>query len=163
MSLDLQRRSNRPLTHFACKHLDAFLKDKVEPFEDTLCNTKVKYEIGLRRQHTFTVYLYNTSLLEITLVDEEPIHVAVCVGNLFSNDGHPTKTTIERLNGLLDELGHHGIIANGVRVFKDRIENIFYLGKGDNKIAVGRQYAKNVILRPDPYDFYIEASDLSVK
>jgi hypothetical protein len=96
------------------------------------------------------------------LPDEQPFYLSVGLGEYFDGYGCPTRTTVERLNGLLDCLGFHGVIPEGVRVFRDSIEDIFYLGKGDNKIAVGKRYAKNIMLQTDPEDFIVQTSDMVV-
>lgn len=161
MTASIQRRSNRPLTKFACDHLDSFLKGKVEMLFVRNENTSVEARIWPNGVSTFAAFLYDTEILTVILEYGEPTSVIVGIGNSFTPEGYPKKTTIERLNGLLDELGGHGILPEGVRIFKDRIENLFYLGKGDNKIAVGKGLALIVRLEPDPEDFLIESSDLT--
>lgn len=163
MTATIQRRSNRPLTQYACDFLDSFLKDKLEPCEYCNENTAIKCSIN-KSSYTnifrFNVSLYGTEILELLMCNDDPIHVKVSIGSHFTVEGYPKKTTIERLNGLLDELGAHMILPEGVRIFKDRIENLFYLGKGDNKIAIGKGLATEVILLPDPDEFLVKASDL---
>lgn len=158
MTAPIQRRSNRPLTKFACDYLDEFLKGKLKFRYDKNENTSIEARVGPNGVSTFAVFLYDTEILTVLLECGEPTSVIVSVGNSFTPEGYPKKTTIERLNGLLDELGGHGILPEGVRIFKDRIENLFYLGKGDNKIAVGRRLAMTVRLEPDPEDFLIKSS-----
>lgn len=157
------KRSNRPVTQFACDHLEKFLLGKEEPGTYFLHNTYVKCTEE-RNSTTFTASLRESEILTVSLSlpEEEPVLVNVSVSDYFTFDGKPTKTVVERLNGLLDTLGIHGIIPEGVRIFKDRDEDMFYLGKGDDKIAVGRKYARNVRLNPDPEEFSIQSSDLGV-
>lgn len=157
------RRSNRPLTQFACRLTEDFLLGKLEPKKYIVNNTRVDCTEN-KTSTTLTVRLFNAQILTVSLSlpKEEPLHVSIGIGDVFTNTGHPTRTSIERLNGLLDSLGIHGIIPEGVRVFKDSRNDMFYLGKGENKIPVGEHYARNVTLRPDPHEFIVEASDLAV-
>lgn len=164
MTATIQRRSNRPLTKYACDFLDDFLKGKLESLQDSNENTAVKCSItksSAAEVASFSVFLYRAEILQVMMVNEDAASVKVSIGDHFTDEGYPKKTTIERLNGLLDELGCHGIIPEGVRIFKDRIENLFYLGKGDNKIAVGKGLATRVMLAPDSEEFVIQATDLN--
>ena len=157
------KRSNRPVTQFVCDHLEKFLLGKEKPGTYFLHNTYAKC-IEDKHSTTFTASLRESDILTVTLSlpDEQPVLVNVSVSDYFAFDGRPTKTVVERLNGLLDTLGIHGAIPEGVRIFKDRDEGIFYLGKGENKIAVGRKYARNIRLSPDPEEFSIQSSDLGM-
>ena len=158
------RRSNRPLTQFACELLDKFMLGKLEPGFYENCNTSVEC-LEDRATKTVVISLFNRPIINLSLMlpDEEPFYLSVGLGEYFDGFGLPTKTTVERLNGLLDGLGFHGVIPEGVRVFKDPVESMVYLGKGDNKIAVGKKYAKNIILDTASEDFRVKASDLVAK
>jgi hypothetical protein len=157
------RRSNKPLTQQAVKLLDEFMLGKLEPSEHEFCNTKVECTES-KSAKTISVSLFDSQIinLSLSLPDEQPFYLSVGLGEYFDGYGCPTRTTVERLNGLLDCLGFHGVIPEGVRVFRDSIEDIFYLGKGDNKIAVGKRYAKNIMLQTDPEDFIVQTSDMVV-
>lgn len=163
MTATIQRRSNRPLTQYACDFLDDFLKGKLDSCEYSNENTAVKCIVSkspVTTIESFEVSLYSAKILEVVVSGGKAIFVKVSTGSHFTIEGYPKKTTIERLNGLLDELGGHMVIPEGVRIFKDRIENLFYLGKGDNKIAIGKGLATEIILQPDPTEFKVQASDL---
>jgi hypothetical protein len=140
------------------------LLGKEEPGTYFLHNTYVKCTHE-RNSCTLIVSLRESEILTVSLSlpDEKPVLVNVSISDYLTFDGRPTKTVIERLNGLLDMLGIHGIIPEGVRIFKDRENHVFCLGKGDNKINVGRKYAKNIMLSPDPRDFVVQSSDLGIK
>ena len=137
---------------------------RLEPGTYENCNTKVECTED-RTVKTVIVSLFDDPIvnLALSLPDEKPFYLAVCIGDYFDGFGCPTKTTVERLNGLLDGLGFHGVIPSGVRVFRDPIENTFYLGKGADKIPVGKKYAKNIILDTESEEFSVQASDLSLK
>ena len=51
-------------------------------------------------------------------------------GDFYDSKGRPSRTTRERLNGLLDALGQNGFIPEGVRVFI-REDGSCNIGKGD--------------------------------
>lgn len=157
------RRSNRPVTEFACNLTNRFLMGTLEPGKQALNNTSVSCTESKSAVNLF-VDLFDHTILDILLAlpTEEPIHVRISVGDYFDGYGHPTKTTIERLNGLLDCIGSHGIIPEGVRIFKDRSTDTFYLGKGDKRIPVGKKYARNVFLKPNCDEFIIEYSDIDL-
>lgn len=152
-------RSNRPLTQFAVDHLQGFLLGKATSYEVTKGNTEIRCKIGEQYQ-TFTVSLHNSPILELVTEDWEPLPPTISFGQRFTFEGHPTSTTIERLNGLLDRLGEFEVIAKGVRVFHNKEAGAYYLGKGEECVAVGAQYARNVMLEPDPDRFAIRATDL---
>jgi hypothetical protein len=152
-------RSNRPLTQFAADHIEGFLLGKAINYEATKGNTTVRSRIGEQYQ-TFTVLLHGSPILELVAEDWDPLPLAVSIGQRFTFDGHPTSTTIERLNGLLDRLGELDVIPPGVRIFHNKDAGAYCLGKGDEYVAVGAQYARNVVLEPDPDRFQIRATDL---
>lgn len=157
------RRSNRPVTEFACNLTSRFLMGTLEPGKQTLNNTSVSC-IESKSAVNLLVDLFDHAILDILLAlpTEDPIHVRISIGNYFDGYGNPTKTTVERLNGLLDCIGCHGIIPEGVRIFKDRGTDTFCLGKGDKYIPVGKKYAKNVFLKPDCDEFVVEYSDIEL-
>jgi hypothetical protein len=147
MTATTAKRSNRPLTQFACRHLVFFLQRKYQSSgKRTEGNTTVCYEIEQRCQR-FTVYLFEDPILVVTLDEWKPFSVCVSFTGFYDSYGQPSKTTCERLNGLLDELGAQHIIPSGVRVFRGTHDTT-YLGKGDDKVAVGRELADSVFLRP---------------
>ena len=51
-------------------------------------------------------------------------------GDFYDSKGRPSRTTRERLNGLLDALGTAGFIPEGIRAFL-RDDNGCYIGKGE--------------------------------
>lgn len=157
--MNYTRRSNKPVTQFACNYLDDFLKDKLESCTERSENTLIDCRIGPKTS-VFNVHLNGVEILNLVMMHDEPVSVRVSAGCRFDDLGMPVKVTMERLNGLLDELGCHGIIPIGVRVFKDKLEGISYLGKGDNKIAFGQHYASSVVIATDEDKFDIVWSDL---
>jgi hypothetical protein len=43
-------------------------------------------------------------------------------------------------------------------VFRDPSQDLAYLGRGENKIAVGEEYANSVYIRPNPDELDIVGS-----
>lgn len=154
------RRSNRPLTQFACQLLDQFMTDRLEEGQYENCNTLVKCW-SVKENRVFSVHLYETELLNLVLNDlDEPVYIKLSIGDRFPYNGAPSRAVIERLNGLLDGLGIHGIIPEGVRIFKDRDQGIFYFGNNATKVAVGRKFARNIVIDSDSSDLRIESTDI---
>jgi len=154
-------RSNRPVTEFACKHLGYFLTGRYKTSgKRHNISTVLVYEIEKHTQ-SFKVYLFNEEILSILLTDWKPVSISVGFTDFYDSLGQPSATTLERLNGLLDRLGAYGILPRGTRVFRDHGQKLTYLGKGDNKIAVGRDYAAYVYLRPSVDELDIVGSILT--
>jgi hypothetical protein len=124
-------------------------------------NTYVKCESS-QKDRTLCVNLYETELLNLVInnSNDKPIYVKLSIGDRFPYNGIPSRVVIERMNGLLDGLGIHGIIPEGVRIFKDKDQGIFYFGKNDYKVAVGRNFARNIIINLDASDLFIESTDI---
>jgi hypothetical protein len=120
-------RSNRPLTQFAVNNLIKFIKSSdPEVFTKEEGNTTVSIHKDKRTgKFTFQVFLFQASIFEL---DEECITVRN--GGFFDSTGRPTRTTRERLNGLLDAAGGLGVIPKGVRVFLTEEECL--IGSGSN-------------------------------
>lgn len=154
-------RSNRPLTEFACTHLGLFLTGHYRGSgQRTKGNTTIVYEIE-RRIQLLKVYLFDEEILSVLLAEWKPVSVRVSFTNFYDRDGQPTTTTIERLNGLLDRLGAYAVLPEGTRVFRDADQGLTYLGRRDDKIAVGEEYAESVFIRPHPTDLDIVGTLLS--
>lgn len=142
-------RSNRPLTHFACQQLAAFFESTQGPKDNYKA---VKGNTGVvRGDSEFLVTLYGEPILRIVRpgTGQIPSRIEVLLTSTFDGEGKPTRTVRERLNGLLDTLGRLGVIPTGVRLFVDSSYGVSYLGRGDDKIAVGRDFAHSVVINPD--------------
>lgn len=142
-------RSNRPLTEWACTQLGFFLVGHYQGSGvRTQGNTTIKYEVETRTQF-LEVFLFNEPILKLILSDWKIASIQVMFTSYYDHFGQPTLTTCERLNGLLDRLGGYQAIPSGVRVFRDESQRLTYLGKGDDKIAVGEGLADVVFIRPN--------------
>lgn len=161
MQTVMPRRSNRPLTEFACSFLQKFwAKQQHGTGELSQGNTSVYFESSDSHQR-LTVLLYGSPIMTLVAIDMRPVSLWIAFGNRYDAYGHPTNTTRERLNGLLDRLGELGIIPRGVRIFKDRDNDMTYVGKLDDVVAVGRRYAHSVFIEPSPDRLMMTAFDPS--
>lgn len=148
MTILEQPRSNRTLTDFTCKFLDGFLTGKyIGRGERIKGNTAVFYDADEINQH-FIVTLFGSEIFTFTMKHWRPTAVRVSFGNYFDVHGQPTTTTVERLNGLLNFLAMEDIIPDGVRVFRDPEQRLTYIGRGEEKIAVGAKYANDILIEP---------------
>ena len=142
-------RSNRSLTEFACMNLGFFLTGYYQGSGSrSSSNTTVVYKIEKEVQ-SFEVFLFDQLILRVVLNNWKVFSVQVGFTSFFDHYGQPTATTAERLNGLLDRLGRYQVIPTGVRVFRDETHTLTYLGRGDDKVAVGRDLADLVFIRPN--------------
>lgn len=141
-------RSNRTLTEFACANLWEFLHAELplETFTES-GNTSLHVTSGDKRgQSTFVASLYGQPILTVSRNGNSIAKVVTEFTSYFDRFGQPTATTVERLNGLLDCLGESGVIPNGVRVFRDKAWNTTYIGRGDDRIAVGKDLSQAVLI-----------------
>lgn len=153
------RRSNRPVTQFAVDCITKFISNGLDDGKYINHNTTVACNVT-NRDRSISVFLHETELVNLVIDrNDEPIHLSVSIGSRFTPQGNPAETVIERLNGILDILGIDGIIPEGVRIFKDRENNRFCIGKGDHFIPVGQRYAKNILIQPDAYELRFIRAD----
>ena len=148
MESPVKGRSNRPLTEFACQALERFLAGGLQKeINVTKNNTTVKIT-KTNTVSTFNVKLFEEDILVLTMNNGKPLSICVSFTSFYDSYGQPSSTTAERLNGLLDRLGVLGIIPKGVRLFRDQEYHTTYLGKGDNKVAVGKNLFLSVNIKP---------------
>lgn len=162
-------RSNRPLTQFVCDQIDRCLKGRATaPFELEKGNTRVAcsvdhllnvFKVYLCDQEILSVLITNKSLLQQSLQTGANVYsIRVSIGENLTLDGYPRKTTVERLNGILDKLSDYNVIPVDVRLYKHREQDTYALGKGDDYIAVGQRAAKRVIITPNANQLILEAA-----
>lgn len=153
-------RSNRPLTQFACRQLEEFILNSSQ-YSDG--ETKVSegnttvWSVSQAGSQYFKVFLFNEEILSVACDNGKPFSVRVSFTSYYDLYGQPTSTTVERLNGLLDRLGALGVLPKGVRLFRDNSghEPLTYIGKGENKSAVGKEIAESVFIRPNSQELDI--------
>jgi hypothetical protein len=142
-------RSNRPLTQFACGCLDLFLSLQAYETNRSRGDTAVKC-FSTKRTKRFQVFVREEQIMEIISFEGEPVEVKVSTGGLLDINGESSDSIKERLNGLLHALGYYKVLPTDVRIFRDNTEEIFFIGRGDQKIPVGLLYAHEVTIKADP-------------
>ena len=129
-------RSNRQLTQFAVERLRyAMVYGPEKVGKSSQGNTEVEADTCNQcgRPSHLVIRLYNKDIMRILFSPINPRVVAgilVSTGDFYDSKGRPSRTTRERLNGLLDALGTANFIPDGVRVFI-REDQSCVLGKGD--------------------------------
>jgi len=110
-------RSNRQLTQFAVGKLEEFLALGPSKFVSaTAGNTSValSQSNGL---NILSVKLFDETILEAYFGGLQLLEVTLYDGGFYDKQGRPSRTTRERLNGLLDALGAEELIPEGVRAY----------------------------------------------
>jgi len=145
----IKQRSNRPITEFACKELQRFVLDNFQDdYQVEEKNTTIKV-VRDRAIRVIQVFLYEEEILKLVMTDDMSVSLSLSFTSFFDSYGQPTTTTCERLNGLLDRLGILGILPQGVRLFRDQEYHTTYVGKGDEKVAIGQDLFTSVYITPD--------------
>lgn len=103
----------------------------------------------------FIVTLYGKPILKIACKDKEVKRISVYDGGFYDKYGNPSDLTRERLNGVLDALGHAEIIPQNVRVYYDRDESLCYLIRFDEKTVLNRDYCTKITMASDPEKFIV--------
>lgn len=150
-------RSNKPLTQFACNHLVRCMSGIGSSYSEERGNTKVVCKKSAT-ENVFQVFLCNQPIFEIitakvTKDATKVVSMEFGIGESLDSAGNPRKTTVERLNGLLDRLGDFKLVPENVRVFYHPEERCYAMGKGDDYITLGASRNMGVILRPNPSYF----------
>ena len=128
-------RSNRQLTQFAVDKLRQYLLQGPKNFvSEKAGNTEVFFnDCSCCPRIALEVKLFSNTILQLIPNPFNPRVIAgigIFTGNFYDSKGRPSRTTRERLNGLLDALGAAGFIPEGVRVFI-REDGTCCLGRGD--------------------------------
>ena len=128
-------RSNRQLTQFAVDKLRQYLVNGPERFEnETAGNTRVEFFACTEcHRKAIKILLFDKVILEMIVNPFNPRVIAgmiIRTGDFYDSKGRPSRTTRERLNGLLDALGSAKFIPEGIRVFF-RDDGSCVIGKGD--------------------------------
>lgn len=126
-------RSNRQLTQFAVDRIGCILD--CGPGFLPECDRARNTEVSTRLDEA-TVKLYGKEILFLGFQAGRVVTVEVRSGDFHDSKGRPSRTTRERLNGLLDLLGDRGIIPEGTRVFLSG--DGCRVGKGDQSQPLGK-------------------------
>ena len=128
-------RSNRQLTQFAVDRLRGYLMSPVKGISNA-GNTEVEFEecdCCPERPPHVVVRLFGKEIFRAytsPLNNRAIVGIQLKTGDFYDSKGRPSRTTRERLNGLLDFVCTQGYIPEGVRVFI-REDGICCVGKGD--------------------------------
>jgi len=145
-----KKRSNRPITEITCRRLEGFILDNLQDgYQAEEKNTLIRITRS-DRLRVARIFLYNEEILRLAISDNKASSLTVSFTSFFDAYGQPTTTTCERINGLLDCLSHFDVIPFGVRLFRDQEYHLTYLGKGDEKVAVGNGLYTSVYITPNP-------------
>ena len=130
-------RSNRTLTQFVVdKVRQAMVYGPDTVTAEKAGNTQVEVDLcdSCDRSSHLVVRLFDKEIVRIYF---SPINKrAVCgvmlsAGDFYDSKGRPSRTTRERLNGILDALGAAKFLPEGVRVFIHAETQQCCVGKGD--------------------------------
>ena len=125
-------RSNRGLTQVMVDHLYRLRFFQSEEGVKA-GNTEVVYypptTDGWRR---CIVKLFGEPIFDCTARGSEIQTITFLNGNFFDRDGRPSRTTRERINGILSHGEDTGTVPRGVRCFVNRETGQCCIGIGDN-------------------------------
>lgn len=150
-----KRRTNRLVTNKAIQAVTEFING----------SDKRSWNFGNTSAHQtpagdLVVYLFGQPILKLECKDNEIDAVCVYTGGKYDEYGNPTMLTLERLNGLLDALGHEGIVPKNTRVYYDRDYSVCYLINMESKVALNKDYCTMAALKSDPCEFVIVRMDI---
>jgi hypothetical protein len=138
-------RSNRPLTQFAVGKVQEYLDLGPRRFQAAGAgNTSVT----LNQEgdiYTLGIWLFDQPILELYFVGDRFDCLAISDGKFYDKAGNPSRTTRERLNGILDQLGEMCLIPEGVRVFLTDQGTKCYIGRGEVREPFGKGHPDVVI------------------
>lgn len=147
-------RSNRQLTQFAVNKISQYFKAGSKYFaSEKAGNTMVSlHDCEICPRKSLKVSLFDKEIMEVIInpLDDKNISgVLVACGDFYDSKGRPSRTTRERLNGILDSLGENGFIPTGVRVFL-REDGTCCIGKGEEcKILSDESPKVGLLAHPD--------------
>lgn len=150
-----KRRTNRLITNKAVQAVTEFING----------SDRKSWNFGNTSAHRtpagdLVVYLFGQPILKLECKDNEIDAVCVYTGGKYDEYGNPTMLTLERLNGLLDALGHEGVVPKNTRVYYDRDYSVCYLINMESKVALNKDYCTMAALKPDPLEFVIVRMDI---
>ncbi len=138
-------RSNRQLTQFAVDKLHSFLNEGNAFQPEQAGNTAVAL-LADGDMSILHFSLFEQVILEVFFDGQLCSHVVVHDGNFYDEEGRPSRTTRERLNGLLDALGEECLIPEQVRVHLDKDnQKECYIGRRGTRQRFGKDFPPAVI------------------
>lgn len=118
-------RSNRTLTQFAVNNLQAILQNgpSLCSSSNVAGNTEVAVVLSQAHPACAVVRLFGKEIFRLHYKaknSNKVIGLTIQTGDFYDKDGRPSRTTRERLNGILDAMGTANLIPEGVRVYLDQ-------------------------------------------
>ena len=142
-------RSNRQITQLMCDATRAYrLGTLTEPFVE-FGNTRVEYQPMGRGFGRLLIKLFGKPIIEAVASKDAVTHGAFYAGDFYDSKGRPSRTTRERINGLLAQGGDNGVIPEGVRVFINKETGECCVGKGDHCRLLDKDHTA-VYIQPNP-------------
>lgn len=142
-------RSNRQITQAMVDHLYR-LRFFLSSNNLEVGNTAIEYaedsNSGWRR---CTVKLFGEPIFDCTAKAADISSIAFLNGNFFDGKGRPSRTTRERINGVLAHGGELGTIPEGVRCFINKETGQCCVGKGDHCRLLDKDHPA-VYIQPNP-------------
>ena len=151
-------RSNRQLTQFAVDKLRSLLMQPLAGSTE-MGNTEVVYDVCTccaERPAHVVVKLFGKEIFRAytsPLSRRTIVGIQLKTGDFYDSKGRPSRTTRERLNGLLDFVCTAGYLPDGVRVFI-REDGHCCVGKGD-AAKVFDESNPSVVLMSHPTDLVV--------
>jgi len=152
-------RSNRPLTQFSIRKWREFFAHETLQKPGFLPQRKGTTRATMKidgDRHVFRLSLYDETIVEVFFDDHTFAGLKLYDGNFYDRLGQPSTTALERINGLLDELGESGLIPSDVRAFKCKEAGQVFVGRrGDARAPFGCGFAP-VFIKPNPIKLEFE-------
>lgn len=114
-----------------------------------------------KKDSGFLVSLFEKPILRISKENNKVSEIFIFSGFYYDRDGNPTRTTRERLNGLLDALGDLALLPQNVRVIIDQEYKIVYVNHMENRVALNKDYCDVVGIIPDKDELIFSVLDPS--
>ena len=145
-------RSNRTLTQFVVDRIRYALVYGPETVGRSVAgNTEVESDVcsNCARPAHLVVRLFGKEIIRLffsPLNKGQVLGILVSTGDFYDSKGRPSRTTRERLNGILDALGTAKFIPENVRVFINTADNQCYIGRGDAAKVFNSSQPKVIIM-----------------
>ena len=148
-------RSNRQLTQFAIQSVQSLIKTGPRPGIFSAGNTEVKADYcgDCNRPAHIVCELFGKEILRLYMSPLNPHRVVgmmISSGDFYDSKGRPSRTTRERLNGLLDFLSTAGYLPDGVRCFLKE-DGQCAVGKGESSTVLSSETPR-ILLMANPID-----------
>ena len=146
-------RSNRQLTQFVVDRIRYALSygaDKVNA-HSVAGNTEVDLDFcnSCPRPAHLVVKLFGKEIARLFFSPIDTKKVAglmISAGDFYDSKGRPSRTTRERLNGILDALGAAGFLPEGVRTFIHKDTSVCCVGRDEDCRELSSEQPRVIIL-----------------